>query len=137
MTSEDTEELAVDLLDQLLVLEPSRRLTAEKMLDHEYFWTEPLPRKAANPAPLLPQNVSCHEFETKQNAKKRHHEGGSEGSKRHRAPASPVGRRRPSVGRDGDRPRMDEHGELIRDGALSSRARTSADGRRKSDVTQP
>jgi hypothetical protein len=44
---------------------------AEKMLEHEYFWTDPLPRKASNPTPLLPQNVSCHEFETKQMAKRR------------------------------------------------------------------
>lgn len=33
----------VDLLDQLLVCNPRQRLTAAQALDHDYFWTDPLP----------------------------------------------------------------------------------------------
>lgn len=38
-------EEAVDLLDRLLVLDPARRLAAFEALDHDYFYTEPLPIK--------------------------------------------------------------------------------------------
>jgi serine/threonine-protein kinase BUR1 len=34
---------AVDLLDKLLVCNPRERITASQALDHEYFWTDPLP----------------------------------------------------------------------------------------------
>lgn len=33
----------VDLLDKLLVCNPKERLTASQALDHDYFWTNPLP----------------------------------------------------------------------------------------------
>jgi serine/threonine-protein kinase BUR1 len=33
----------VDLLDQLLRINPKERLTAAAALEHEYFWTDPLP----------------------------------------------------------------------------------------------
>ena len=33
----------VDLLDKLLTLDPRERITASKALDHEYFWSDPLP----------------------------------------------------------------------------------------------
>ena len=34
---------AVDLLDKLLTLDPRERLTATQALDHDYFWSDPLP----------------------------------------------------------------------------------------------
>jgi serine/threonine-protein kinase BUR1 len=34
---------AAGLLDQLLVLDKNKRLTADAALDHDYFWTNPLP----------------------------------------------------------------------------------------------
>ena len=33
----------VDLLDQLLRINPKERLTAATALEHDYFWTDPLP----------------------------------------------------------------------------------------------
>lgn len=36
---------AIDLLDRLLVLDPARCLAASEALDHDYFYTEPLPIK--------------------------------------------------------------------------------------------
>jgi serine/threonine-protein kinase BUR1 len=36
-------EEGVDLLDKLLDIDPRRRMSATEALDHEYFWTDPLP----------------------------------------------------------------------------------------------
>ncbi|KIJ51719.1 hypothetical protein M422DRAFT_157682, partial [Sphaerobolus stellatus SS14] len=33
----------VDLLEKLLTLDPSRRITAENALDHNWFWSDPMP----------------------------------------------------------------------------------------------
>ncbi|CAM9123429.1 unnamed protein product [Choristocarpus tenellus] len=53
----------VDLVDKLLTLDPTKRLSAAKALDHQYFWRPPL---AVAPE-LLPKFgvSSCHEFEVK------------------------------------------------------------------------
>ena len=32
-----------DLIDKLLTLDPRERITATQALDHDYFWTDPLP----------------------------------------------------------------------------------------------
>lgn len=32
-----------DLLDKLLICNPRERITASQALDHDYFWTDPLP----------------------------------------------------------------------------------------------
>lgn len=34
---------ACDLLDKLLILDPSKRITADAALDHNFFWVDPLP----------------------------------------------------------------------------------------------
>ncbi|KAI8983843.1 kinase-like domain-containing protein [Pilobolus umbonatus] len=51
--------MAADLLDKLLVLEPDRRLTALEALDHDYFYTTPLP---ADPQDL-PKYEASHEYD--------------------------------------------------------------------------
>ncbi|OCH83573.1 cdc2 kinase, partial [Obba rivulosa] len=48
-----------DLLDKLLVCNPRDCLTASQALDHDYFWTDPLP---ADPKTLPSYEVS-HEFD--------------------------------------------------------------------------
>ncbi|GJE86499.1 Pkinase-domain-containing protein [Phanerochaete sordida] len=49
----------VDLLDKLLTCNPRERLTASQALDHDYFWTDPLP---ADPK-TLPTYEASHEFD--------------------------------------------------------------------------
>ncbi|KAI8986665.1 kinase-like domain-containing protein [Trametes punicea] len=49
----------VDLLDKLLVCNPRERLTATQALDHDYFWTDPLPADPKN----LPTYEASHEFD--------------------------------------------------------------------------
>jgi cyclin-dependent kinase 9 len=34
---------ACDLLDKLLVLDPSKRSDADNALNHDFFWTDPMP----------------------------------------------------------------------------------------------
>ncbi|TFY67163.1 hypothetical protein EVJ58_g1801 [Rhodofomes roseus] len=49
----------IDLMDKLLTCNPRERLTAEQALDHDYFWTDPLP---ADPK-SLPKYEASHEFD--------------------------------------------------------------------------
>lgn len=55
------EPMAKDLLRKLLMMDPERRITADDALDHEYFWTEPVP---ATPE-QLPKYPPSHEFTAK------------------------------------------------------------------------
>ena len=175
-SANETNEHAIDLLDKLLVLDPNSRVSAGKMLEHDYFWSgrhrcpllsrlarprryihnhlclhaEPLPKRLENPQPLLPENVSCHEYETKQEAKKnaRPRESGKQGasdSKRSRdghGSMQPGERKRRSAGNG--RARLDEHGEIIRDagfrdsvGAKASGSSGDSERRRSSSSSKP
>jgi len=52
---------ALDLVDDMLTLDPSKRITAAKALDSDFFWKEPIPC-----APVeLPKFPSSHEFQAK------------------------------------------------------------------------
>lgn len=56
-------EKGIDLVDKLLTLDPSRRLSAAKALDHPYFWQD---APVAKPSELPRFGItSCHEFEVK------------------------------------------------------------------------
>lgn len=55
------EPMAKDLLRKLLMMDPENRITADDALDHEYFWSDPVP---ATPAEL-PKYPPSHEFTAK------------------------------------------------------------------------
>ncbi|XP_010523357.2 PREDICTED: cyclin-dependent kinase C-1-like, partial [Tarenaya hassleriana] len=52
---------ALELLEKMLVLDPSQRISAKDALDAEYFWTDPLPCDPKS----LPAYEASHEFQTK------------------------------------------------------------------------
>lgn len=52
---------ALELLERMLALDPSQRISAKDALDAEYFWTDPLPCDPKS----LPKYESSHEFQTK------------------------------------------------------------------------
>ncbi|CAB1099365.1 unnamed protein product [Ectocarpus sp. CCAP 1310/34] len=57
------DRLGVDLVDKLLTLDPSKRLSAAEALDHPYFWHDP---RVVQPSELSKFAIhSCHEFEVK------------------------------------------------------------------------
>ncbi|KAI7899537.1 kinase-like domain-containing protein [Cokeromyces recurvatus] len=60
--------LAGDLMDKLLVLDPARRLTALEALDHEYFYSAPLPAEPSE----LPKYEASHEFDRRKVKQSRH-----------------------------------------------------------------
>ncbi|KAI0064903.1 Pkinase-domain-containing protein [Artomyces pyxidatus] len=62
-----------DLIDKLLTCNPRDRITASQALDHDYFWTDPLP---ADPK-TLPNYEASHEFDKRGRRQQ------------HRAPAGP------------------------------------------------
>lgn len=52
---------ALNLLSRMLSLNPADRPTASEALDHDYFWTDPVPCKASE----LPHYPAMHEYEAK------------------------------------------------------------------------
>lgn len=55
-------EYGLDLLDKLLILDPKKRLDSDSALNHDFFWTDPMPQDLAN---LLSQYTnSMFEFTT-------------------------------------------------------------------------
>ncbi|KAJ6486781.1 Pkinase-domain-containing protein [Mycena sanguinolenta] len=59
-----------DLLDRLLTCNPLKRITAAQALDHDYFWTDPMP---ADPK-TLPQYEASHEFDKRGRHHQHHHQ---------------------------------------------------------------
>jgi serine/threonine-protein kinase BUR1 len=56
--AQHTADLAVDLLSKLLLLDPTKRLSALSALEHEYFTTPPLPSRPGD----LPMYEASHEL---------------------------------------------------------------------------
>ena len=51
---------ACDLLDKLLTLDPSKRVDADTSLNHDFFWTDPMPCDLSKM--LAQHNQSMFEF---------------------------------------------------------------------------
>jgi cyclin-dependent kinase 12/13 len=62
-------EETVSLLTSLLCLNPASRISAEESLDHDFFFSDPLP---LDPADVPPYHVSSHEFTAKRRKKEGH-----------------------------------------------------------------
>ena len=49
--------LAIDLVDKILVLDPARRMNATDALDHDFFWSDPMPQDLGNMLSGLRRNM--------------------------------------------------------------------------------
>lgn len=54
------DQCAMELIDRLLVLDPTKRIDASTALDHDFFWTDPMPRDLAST--LSHHSVSMFEY---------------------------------------------------------------------------
>eukprot|EP00656_Telonema_subtile_P055196 TRINITY_DN847_c0_g1_i10.p1 TRINITY_DN847_c0_g1~~TRINITY_DN847_c0_g1_i10.p1 ORF type:complete len:391 (-),score=85.38 TRINITY_DN847_c0_g1_i10:317-1489(-) len=71
-TLRSLKEDSVDLLCKLLTLDPPKRISAQKALDHDWFWNDPMP---CDPSRLADHNyASSHEFVTKKRRNERRKE---------------------------------------------------------------
>lgn len=86
---------ALELLERMLTLDPSQRISAKDALDAEYFWADPLPCDPKS----LPKYESSHEFQTKKKRQQqRQHE---ETAKRQKLQHPPQHPRLPPVQQSG------------------------------------
>merc|ERR1719316_2546579 len=70
---------AQSLLQRLLAMDPSKRISAKDALDHDYFWEEPYPSKPED----LPKYAQSHEFTAK---KRRQDQAKAAPARRRRSP---------------------------------------------------
>ncbi|KAL0576067.1 serine/threonine protein kinase, CMGC, CDC2/CDK subfamily [Marasmius crinis-equi] len=74
-----------DLIDKLLTCNPQQRITAEQALDHDYFWTDPLP---ADPK-TLPSYEASHEFDKRSQRELKHRQAAAQVQAQQPPPAMP------------------------------------------------
>eukprot|EP01087_Luapelamoeba_hula_P008364 TRINITY_DN2091_c0_g1_i2.p1 TRINITY_DN2091_c0_g1~~TRINITY_DN2091_c0_g1_i2.p1 ORF type:complete len:677 (-),score=126.44 TRINITY_DN2091_c0_g1_i2:227-2257(-) len=55
------DKAAIELVQRMLTLNPEERITANEALDHDFFWTNPMPCAPSE----LPQFPALHEYEAK------------------------------------------------------------------------
>lgn len=67
---------ALDLLDKLLTLNPSKRLTADSALDHAFFWEDPMPSQEEFAKMLSQHTTSMFEMLAPQRRHGPHHQQG-------------------------------------------------------------
>ncbi|KAL5223262.1 hypothetical protein ABZP36_027975 [Zizania latifolia] len=82
---------ALDLLEKMLTLDPSQRISAKDALDAEYFWTDPLPCDPKS----LPKYEASHEFQTKK--KRQQQRQAEEAAKRQKLQHPPPHSRLPPI----------------------------------------
>ncbi|ORY55735.1 kinase-like domain-containing protein [Leucosporidium creatinivorum] len=63
----EQDHLFADLLDKILVLDPQRRLTASQALDHDWFWTDPMPMEPS----MMPAYMASHEYDKRKREEER------------------------------------------------------------------
>ena len=51
------DECAVDLIEKLLILDPSQRIDADTALNHDFFWSDPMPADIAKTLALHTQSM--------------------------------------------------------------------------------
>ncbi|NP_001340101.1 cyclin-dependent kinase C-2 [Zea mays] len=86
---------ALDLLEKMLTLDPSQRISAKDALDAEYFWTDPLPCDPKS----LPKYEASHEFQTKK--KRQQQRQAEEAAKRQKLNHPPPHSRLPPIQQPG------------------------------------
>lgn len=65
---------ALDLLDKLLILDPSKRLDSDSALNHDFFWSDPMPVDLA--ITLSHYSSSMFEFTTSRQRQVNQNQGG-------------------------------------------------------------
>lgn len=101
---------AIELLRKLLTMDPAKRVSAGDSLDHDWFWTDPMPCDPSK----LPRYPSSHEFVTKK--RRQDAKGAAQPDPKRHAPeqagrpgGGSAGQSRPSSGGAGHRPPPPNH----------------------------
>jgi len=90
------DQYALDLIDKLLTLDPRRRIDSDDALNHDFFWTEPMPCDLTNMLSkhktsmfefLAPPRKPSHSGHASGHHRQRQHAGAAA---RHQQPTDPA-----------------------------------------------